>query len=135
MGPFTAKDQILVIYIFCFEWVGIYVVFCIAVEEAPKLDSNAKAGGGQDAEVAYLHFDNPFVKLLSFLNSHVFIYSLAVNRSSFKTWELEICRRRKLLMPAKLKGAFYFFRSLSHSVTRVILVLSLVFVVGWSLWL
>jgi len=74
MGPFTAKDQILVIYIFCFEWVGIYVFFCIAVEEAPKLDSNAKAGGGQDAEVAYLHFDNPYVKLEFFELSCVYLF-------------------------------------------------------------
>lgn len=36
------------------------------MEEAPKLNSSAKAGGGEDAEVAYVHFDNPFVKLFEF---------------------------------------------------------------------
>lgn len=33
---------------------------CIAAEEAQKLGSSAKAGGGEDAEVAYMLFSNDF---------------------------------------------------------------------------
>lgn len=41
---------------------------CIAAEDAQKLGSSAKAGGGEDAEVAYLLFSNNFCSVFG-LNS------------------------------------------------------------------
>lgn len=59
---------------FCFGWVGISIAFCIAAEEAQKLDISAKVGAGEDAEVALFTYLTTFFLFFFFVFWTLFVY-------------------------------------------------------------
>ena len=135
--PFYFKRSML--YICIFWWVGISVVFCIAVEEAPKLNSSAKASGGEDAEVAYLPIWQPFCYIFGFFELYLFIYLFFGSElKQPKTWEFKYVDGESwcLLSSRVLFTSFSLSLSKGNSSSiNAVIVVGFIFVIVVFLWI
>lgn len=124
--------RLFVLLAFCFKywlcfWVSWYFLLfsCIAAEEAHKLGSSAKAVGGEDAEVAYLLFQQRFLLCFCpqiFINFFLWQWSEAVRSLGFK-----MCDGENWCLPSyrvPLPSLFLSLKRNSGSIDQFVAVLS-----------